>query len=164
MSLLGLLFTTIFQISLTSVIGVVSPIAFGILVVISILLILDVDIGEYLPRANVPATGNPNVRALTFGLFFGAIVIPCNPLFIAALFARTATTSSFIANFASFMFFGVGLAFPLLVFSLVSQASSDRVIDIVTNYKRQINLAAGVVMLVISLYYLLFVFDIFGIT
>ena len=42
---LGILFTTVLQVSLTNVIGIVSPIAFGILGVISLLLIFNVDMG-----------------------------------------------------------------------------------------------------------------------
>jgi cytochrome c-type biogenesis protein len=162
MSIIGLLFTTVLEVSLTRVIQVVSPVAFGILLVISILLILDVEIGRFLPRANVPMTGSPTVRAISFGLLFGAIVLPCNPLFIAALFARTASTGNFLINVLNFVFFGIGLAFPLLAFSLVSTAASEKVIDVMTRYRRHINLVAGAVMLAVSSYYLVFVFRIFG--
>jgi cytochrome c-type biogenesis protein len=162
MSLLGLLFTTVLQSSLTKVIGVISPIAFGLLIVISLLLIFDVDIGKFIPRMRTPTSQNPLLRAFLFGLFFGFIVIPCNPLFIAALFTRTLTVASFVTNMLSFVSFGVGMAFPLLVFSIISASASSQIIGFLSKHKRIINLASGVIMLVISLYYLLFVFKIFG--
>jgi cytochrome c-type biogenesis protein len=77
MFILGLVFTTILQVSLTNVVGKVSPIAFGILFVISLLLIFDVDIGKFLPKAKTPTgTKNPWLNAFSFGFFFGAIVVP----------------------------------------------------------------------------------------
>jgi len=162
MVMIGLLFTTILQVSLTSVIELVSPIAFGVLVIISILLIFDVDIGRFFPKAQVPTAKNPHVGAFSYGFFFGAIVLPCNPLFIAALFVRNVSTMGFIENVLSFLFFGVGMAFPLLAFSLVSSAKSRTVIGFMTKHKRHINVSAGTIMLIVSLYYLLFVFRVLG--
>jgi cytochrome c-type biogenesis protein len=162
MTLLGLVFSTILEVSLTNVIQVVSPIAFGILFMISLLLIFNVDIGRFLPKARAPITKNPLANAFVFGFFFGAIVVPCNPAFIAVLFTRTISTVDFLANFLRFLFFGVGLAFPLLLFAVISGASSQTIINFLTRYKRIINLIAGIIMLGISIYYLIFVFEIFG--
>jgi cytochrome c-type biogenesis protein len=163
MFLLGLLFTTILQVSLTNVIGVVSPIAFGVLFLISLILVFNVDIGKYIPKAKTP-TGikNPWVNSFSFGFFFGAIVVPCNPAFIAVLFTRTISTIGYIENLLNFLFFGVGMGFPLLVFSLVSTAKSSAVIGYLTEHKRGINLVTGVFIMVISVYYLTCVFGIFG--
>jgi len=162
MLLLGLVFTTFLQMSLTTVIGVVSPIAFGILALISLILIFDIDIGRFAPKVNVPLTKNPLASAFVYGFFFGAIVVPCNPAFIAALFAKSALITSAVANILSFLSFGIGLAFPLLVFSAISTNWSQSVIGFLTRNKRAINLIAGLIMLGISLYYLIFVFHVFG--
>ncbi len=162
MLLLGLIFTTFLQVSLTGVIGIVSPVAFSILIIISLLLIFDIDTGKFLPKARLPAARNPMLKALLYGFFFGAIVVPCNPLFIAALFARTISTIGFLGNVLNFLSFGFGMAFPLLAFSLISTASSTSVIGYLTKYRRVINVSAGILMLVISLYYMIFVFRVFG--
>ena len=162
MLLLGLLFTTILQASLTSVIGIVSPIAFGILGIISLFLIFDVDFSRFLPKYNAPVTGNPTWSAFIFGFFFGAIVIPCNPAFIAAFFARSLVVENFFSSMLGFLSFGFGLGAPLLLFSLVSAGWSQSVIGYLTAHKTIINRTAGIVMLGISIYYLFFVFRIFG--
>lgn len=162
MLLLGLLFTRLLQISLTKVIGIVSPIALGVLSVISLFLIFDIDIGKFFPQMHTPLTKSPYSNAFLFGFFFGAVVVPCNPLFIAALFAQTASNIAFIGNLLSFLFFGIGIAFPLLLFSIISAAASTKIISFLTEKKVIINRIAGVIMLIISLYYLLFVFKIFG--
>jgi len=162
MFLLGLIFTTFLQLSLTKIIGIISPIAFGILIIISILLIFDIDIGRFLPRVRTPAAKNPLFNAFVFGFFFGAIVIPCNPLFIAALFARSLTTMGFLTNILNFLAFGIGIGTPLLVFSIISSAASKSIISFLVKHKRKINLVSGIFMLIVSLYYLIFVFRIFS--
>lgn len=163
MLLLGLLFTTILKISLTKVIGIVSPIAFAILGIIGIILVLDIDVGKYLPTGKAPTSSNPFLDAFLYGFFFGAIVIPCNPAFIAAFFTLSFSgTSGFIANMLNFLFFGLGLGAPLLTFSLLSGASSATVIGLLINNKKKINVISGAIMIVVSIYYLLFVFRIFS--
>lgn len=161
MFLLGIIFTTIFQISLTKVIGIVSPIAFGILGLISLGLIFDLDFSRFLPKTQAPLTKNPLVSSFLFGFFFGAIVIPCNPLLIAALFAKTATVMGFVTNMLSFLFFGLGIAAPLLFFSIISAGKSNIIIRFLVKYKKVINFLTGITMLGISIYYLVFVFRIF---
>lgn len=163
MFLFGLVFTTLLQVSLTKVIGIISPIAFTILFFISILLILDIDVGKFIPKPKTPTTKNYWLNAFLFGFFFGAIVIPCNPLFIAALFTRTVSTIDFVTNLLNFLAFGIGIAFPLILFSVLSTTVSQKIIDFLTRNKKVINLTAGLIMLAISSYYLLFVFNIFNI-
>ncbi len=161
MLLLGLVFTTILEVSLTNIIGIISPIAFGILLIISLLLIFNVDVGRFLPRGQTPITKNPWTSAFAYGFFFGAIVVPCNPLFIAALFTRTISAVGFVENILRFLFFGIGIGFPLLVIAGISSTATDAIIGFLTRYKRIINLIAGLIMLVISVYYLVFVFRVF---
>jgi len=48
-----------------------------------------------------------------------------------------------------------------LILAVVSASWSKIVIGFLTKYKKWINVAAGVIMLLISLYYLIFVFKIF---
>lgn len=162
MLVLGLIFVFILKASLTKVIGIVSPIAFGILALVSILLIFNFDIGRFMPKVHAPVLKNPLFSAFLFGTFFGAIVLPCNPASLAVLFAVSTSTIAFITNFLNFLFFGMGMAFPLLVLALISASKSQEVIGFLTKYKRTINIIAGVIMLGISSYYLIFVFKVFG--
>jgi cytochrome c-type biogenesis protein len=162
MLLLGLLFTTILKVSLTNVIGIISPIAFAILIIIGLLLVFNIDIGRIFPKIKTPISKKPLKGAFGYGFFFGAIVIPCNPGFIAALFAQNLLIANPITNFLSFIFFGLGIGFPLLVLSIVSSQWSSQIIQFLTKYKRIINLIAGLIMIVLAVYFLLFDFRIFG--
>jgi cytochrome c-type biogenesis protein len=163
MLLIGLVFTTLLGASLTRVVQIVSPIAFAVLAVISVLLIFNLDAGRLLPQARIPAVNNPYLSALLYGLFFGAIVAPCNPGMIAAFFTKAlaTTTTHFLTNMLHFLLFALGIAFPLLLIALLSAAVSQAVVRFLVNYKGVINRVAGVLMLGISLYYLIFVFRVF---
>jgi len=162
MALIGVVFTTFLSVSLTKVISIVSPIAFSILAVISILLILHLDFGRMFPKVRVPETKNPLPQAFLFGFFFGAIVLPCNPGMIAAFFTKSLALSSldFISNMLNFILFGIGIATPLLIFSLLSQAVSQQIIRFLVQRSKLINRVAGILMLGVSLYYLIVVFRI----
>jgi len=162
MFIFGLIFTFFLQESLTKTIGIISPIAFGILAFISIFLIFNFDLGRFLPKINAPIKKNPLVSAFIFGLFFGAIVLPCNPASLIVLFAIITTTTSFINNLINFLLFGIGMGTPLLLFSIISAQKSTLIIGWLSKHKRSINLIAGLLMLGISIYYLFFVFRIFG--
>ncbi|MBI2632645.1 cytochrome C biogenesis protein [Candidatus Pacearchaeota archaeon] len=163
MILLGLVFTTILQKSLTNVISIISPIAFIILGLISLALIFDFDLSRFIPKPNIQ-TGNksPLKGAFIFGFFFGAIVLPCNPAFIAAFFARAFLFGDFISSMLNFLSFGFGLGAPLLILSLISGQWSKNIIGFLIKNKRAINLISGLIMLGISIYYLFFVFRIFS--
>jgi cytochrome c-type biogenesis protein len=155
MFLFGLIFTLFLQASLTKAIGIISPIAFSILALVSIFLIFNVDIGRFFPKASAPVLKNPYLSSFIFGLFFGAIVLPCNPASLIVLFAVSTSTISFLTNFLNFLVFGFGMALPLLVLAVISASSSKNVIGWLTKNKRAINLVAGIIMLLVSLYYLI---------
>jgi len=162
MFIFGLIFTKFLQVSLTKVIGIVSPIAFGILGLFSLLMIFNFDLGRLFPQFHAPVTKNPYWSSFIFGFFFGAIVLPCNPASLTILFAISASTADFFTNLLNFFLFGVGMALPLMIFSVISGVRSKEVIGFLGKHKRSINLIAGLIMLGISLYYLIFVFRIFG--
>jgi cytochrome c-type biogenesis protein len=156
MALVGFLFTYVFEQSIGQVIQVISPIAFAVLFVIGILLMFDVKFSRQVRPLRI---GNPYVSAFVYGFFFGAIVIPCNPGFIALAFAR-ASTIPVGQRMLSFIAFGVGIGAPLLAFSLISRANSRWTINFLVDHKRTINLVAGAIMAAIAAYYLLFVFKV----
>ena len=158
----GLIFVVLLQASLTNAIGVISPIAFGLLGIVSIFMIFNFDIGRFIPKIKTPESKNPYLNSLLFGAFFGLIILPCNPASITILFAISTSTTTFIANLFNFILFGIGMGIPLLAISILSIAAGKTIIGFLTRNARKINLITGIIMLAISLYYLISVFRIFG--
>lgn len=159
MGLLGVVFTSLLQASLQRVIGVVSPVAFAILAVIGVLLMAGVEIRH---KVRLPELKNPLLTSYLYGFFFGAIVIPCNPAFIAAFLARAALIADPAASILNFLAFGLGIGTPLIAFSLVTRAASRRMVNALVAHERAIAFIAGAVMTAVSLYYLIAVFDVPG--
>ncbi|MDY6770281.1 MAG: cytochrome C biogenesis protein [Candidatus Nanohaloarchaea archaeon] len=163
MLLVGILFTTILQVSLTGVTTTVGPAAFALLGLVGIGLLLDVDAERAVPSIQPPSLGSPLRDAYGFGFVFGVLVLPCNPGFIAAFFARSlGFIETPLLNIGSFLAFGLGIGAPLLGFSLVSMQYSRAVIGTVTRYRTGINRVSGAVMVAVALYYLVAVFRVLG--
>lgn len=162
MALFGIIFSGFLKVSLNNVVGIVSPIAFAILIILSLLLIFDFDFSRFIPKIDTPESKNPKLNALLFGFYFGAIVLPCSPATIAPLFAISLLSTRFLKNFLLFIFFGIGMTLPLLLISFLPRATSQSFVRYFAVNKTWINRTAGIIMLVISLYYLIYVFNIFG--
>lgn len=154
----GLVFVSILEMSTGLVIGYLGPAVYLILAIMSIGMILGVDIGRIFPTIHSPEARTPWITAALFGAFFGLVALPCNPASIILLFALSTTTIDFLANFINFVIFGVGMATPLLVLSAFSMDTNQRAVRFFTRYHGIINRGAGVVMLMVALYYLIFVF------
>lgn len=164
MGAVGLVFAYFLQESLTTVVEVVSPAAFAVLLVLGVALALDHDAVDRLPGLDPPETGNAYGSAFVYGLFFGGIVLPCNPGFIALFFARTPILfDSPIAGFAGFLVFGLGMGAPLLAFAAVSEARGRAVTRALARNAGLVNRVTGVVMVAVAAYYLLVVFDVAGV-
>ncbi|WP_411967498.1 cytochrome c biogenesis protein CcdA [Haloferax sp. YSSS75] len=160
----GVVFSLLLEVSLTAVVEVVSPVAFGVLFVVSLALLADAKIFARIPTLEPPETRHPALSAFSYGFFFGAIVLPCNPGFIALFFARVPVLFDTAAeSLLGFFAFGLGIGAPLLAFSLVSERYSRQVTRWFARHTTAINRVTGAVMLVVSLYYLLVVFDVLGV-
>jgi cytochrome c-type biogenesis protein len=164
MLVVGVLFSLLLEVSLTAVVEVVSPLAFGVLFVVSLALLADAKIFARIPTIQPPETKRPGLSAFAYGFFFGAIILPCNPGFIALFFARVPVLfDSAAESLLGFFAFGLGIGAPLLVFALVSEQYSRQVTRWFARHTTAINRVTGAVMLVVSVYYLFVVFDVFGI-
>lgn len=160
MLLLGLLFTTVLQTSLTAVIEVVSPFAFGALGLIGLAMLLKIDISGSLPHLNRPEFQNPLLNGYSFGFFFGAIIIPCNPALIAVFFSRALLFQDPVQSLLNFISFGIGIGTPLIILSLLSGQWNHKIMSFLTENQELLNRGTGAIVLIISLYYLIKVFEV----
>lgn len=159
MGSVGIIFTTILETSLTAVVEMISQPAFALLAIFGIVLIADLHPQARLPSIEPPQTRYPSLSAFAYGAFFGAIVLPCNPGFISVFFARAFLFTSPLSSLANFGAFGVGMGTPLLFFAIISEGWRNQLMSILTRNRRAVNVLTGVILLGISLYYLIFVFE-----
>ena len=160
MTVTGVVFTFVFQESVNRVVEDVSPIAFGILAIVGSVLLVDPNGFSRVPTFEPPQSRYPALSAVSYGFFFGAIIIPCNPATISLFFARTPVLyDTHVESMLGFLSFGLGIGAPLLAFAIVSEPFSQRVTRTLAGYSSQINRTTGAILLVVAAYYLLFVFE-----
>ena len=121
---IGLVFSTLLELSLTGVAGIASPIAFTLLAVIGVLLLFDADFSRLFPVVRAPSTSRPVAAAFGYGAFFAFIILPCNPGFIGAFFSKQLALSvgDFGLNVLNSVIFALGIGTPLLVLAVAGAA------------------------------------------
>ena len=154
MAVAGFIFITLIEGSLSVVTGVIAPILFVILLCAGVLMVAGIDFGRYFRAVQLPRARGPITGAFLFGAFFGLAALPCNPAPIIVLFAISSTAGDILLNFLGFALFGFGMALPLLVLSALSLEQSGAFTRFLIVHTKAISRAAGVLILVISLYYL----------
>ena len=161
MGLVGFIFTKLLQSSLSRVIETVSPVAFGFLVGIGLVLLADLDLFGRIPTVDPPQFEYPSATAFSYGFFFGAIIIPCNPALIALFFARAPVLfDTQLQSILGFLAFGLGIGAPLLAIAAVSESRGQHIARLFGRYKTPINRVTGLILLGVSLYYLVFTFEV----
>ena len=161
---IGLIFSTLLELSLTGVTALMTPIALAMLAFIGVLMIANVDFSRLLPVLRPPTNRNPMLAAFGYGAFFGFIVLPCNPGFIGTFFSKQLAVSvgDFGLNMLNFVTFSFGIGTPLLVLALASGAFSRIIVRFLGRYKVIINRVLGASILTTAGYYLIKVFAVFS--
>ncbi len=161
MAVVGVLFSFVLELSVNRVVEDVSPFAFAILGVVGLVLLADPKGFSRVPTFEPPQSRYPALSAFSYGFFFGAIIIPCNPATISLFFARTPVLyETHLESLLGFLAFGLGIGAPLLAFAVVSQTYSRRVTRILARHSSQINRITGGVLFGVASYYLFFVFEV----
>jgi len=160
MAVIGILFTFVLGESVATVVEDISPIAFAILAIVGAILLVDPKGFSRVPTFEPPQSRYPGLSALSYGFFFGAIIIPCNPGLIALFFARTPVLyDTHVESMIGFLSFGLGIGAPLLALAILSEPFGNRVTTTLARYSSPINRGTGAVLLVVAAYYLLVVFE-----
>jgi cytochrome c-type biogenesis protein len=154
MFLFGLVVVFLFSYPLSGALSIISPLAYLILGIMGALLILDVFPDLPVPAPRMPGARMPFMGAFLFGLFFGILILPCNAAPIVVLLAISTSTTDTLANMLNFVFFGVGMALPLIAISVLSAYQGKSGTAFLVRHRRAINVATGMLMLAVALYYL----------
>jgi cytochrome c-type biogenesis protein len=157
MFLFGLVVVYLFTFPLSGALSIISPVAYAILGIIGFLLILDVFPDLPVPALHVPGGRMPFLGAFLFGLFFGILILPCNAAPIVVLLAISTSTTDILVNMLNFVFFGIGMAVPLVAISVLSAYQGKKGTAFLVRHRRAINLATGSLMLAVAIYYLFFI-------
>jgi cytochrome c-type biogenesis protein len=128
------------------------PVIDGFLIVLGLLLIAGRNPFERLPGMRVPLIGNPYGQAYLYGVLLGPLALPCAGPFLVALLALSVGFGDALARLGTFIVFGLGFGLPLVVLSLLAGARQRSVVSLVVAHHRAIELAAGVLLILVAVY------------
>jgi thiol:disulfide interchange protein len=83
-----------------------------------------------------------------------ALRLPCNAAAIAVLLALASTTSGLTAGLGSFLCFGLGMTFPLIIIANRSELQKRQFKGFLQRNQKRIRQVSGLVMLGISVWHL----------
>jgi cytochrome c-type biogenesis protein len=154
----GLLFSLAVAAGGGAVRNVVAPATFIILFFLSLFVIFDINFGKIAGTNCIPRLKNPLPAAFFLGLTFGIIILPCNAAAVLVLLALAATATGLSEGLGAFLSFGLGITLPLLTLAALSHAAGRQVMDHLTRHRRAIRMIGGIMMLVLSVWYLALLF------
>jgi cytochrome c-type biogenesis protein len=138
--------------SLSRFIGVVLPIADGLLVVLGILLVAGRNPFARVPQVSPAGFGRfgPMAGAFLYGLLFAPIAIPCSGPFIVAIFAYSLTVGAVAQQLAFFAVFGLGFGLPLLALGLVAQWRGVQITRAIVRWERPVGIVLGLALIAVG--------------
>ena len=140
------------SVSIGSVLSIVIPAADGLIIVLGVLLLLDINPFKTLPQIRVPGLSNPFVNAFVYGLLYGPIALPCSGPLVVGIFAFSLTAGEFLDKLGVFFWFGLGFGIPLLVLSLLSGGLQRQITRLFAVHSRKVNLIGGLLLVGVGLY------------
>jgi cytochrome c-type biogenesis protein len=143
--------------SLSRFIGVVLPIADGLLVVLGVLLVAGRNPFARLPQVSPGGFGRfgPVAGAFLYGLLFAPIAIPCSGPFIVAIFAYSLTVGAAAQQLVFFAVFGLGFGLPLLALGLVAQWRGAQITRAIVRWERPVGIVLGLALIAVGAWDLL---------
>ena len=153
MVLIGAIFAAL-SLSLSRFINVVLPIADLLLITLGILLLLGRNPFARLPQVAPGAVGRgrPALGALTYGLLFAPIALPCSGPFLVGIFAFSLTIGDVADQLLFFLAFGIGFGLPLFVLGLLGQARGRDLARLLVRHERPLQIVIGLGLVAVGLW------------
>ena len=140
------------SVSVGRVLAVILPLSDLVLFGLGTLLLLNINPFKRLPQIKIPLLSHPFANAFLYGVLYGPIALPCSGAFVVGIFAFSLTVGEVLSKMAVFLWFGLGLGFPLLVLSLLSGTAQRWLARQLTRRSRLINLVGGLLLIAIATY------------
>jgi cytochrome c-type biogenesis protein len=152
MLLVGLILYALRQ-SVTSILPILLPIAYGAVFVLGVLLVFGYNPFKRLASTNVPMLSNPYATAYLYGLLLGPMTLPCTgPLIISAFVLGAGSAGALADGIFYFLAFGIGFGWPLVALSLVAATLGRRLTRWFAQREAIIQRCSGVLLMAIALF------------
>jgi cytochrome c-type biogenesis protein len=151
MLLLGFIIAAL-SISVGNALAIITPISYFIIILLGILLLMNKNIFERIPRLQLPVVKNPYANAYVYGLFYGPIALPCSGPVAVSVFALSLGVADVLSKVLLFFVFGLGFGLPLIALAFLPKNAVDWLMNKFTSNYRKLNLVAGVLLITIGIY------------
>lgn len=140
------------SLSVGRALSVFIPLADGLILILGVMLLADINVFKGLPQVQVPFLSNPYLNAFIYGLLYGPIALPCSGPFVVGIFALSLTPADVIDKLSVFLWFGLGFGLPLLILSFLSGAAQRWITRLFARRARPINVIGGILLIGVALY------------
>jgi cytochrome c biogenesis protein CcdA len=124
------------------------PLGVGIMLVMGLLLLLDVNPFARLSPLSAPTTGTgPYVRAFLYGLLFGPMIMPCAGPLAVSIFTLSLGIAGLVEQLLFFLIFGLGFGLPLLTLSFLPKDWSERMMRQFARHSRMVSIISGLALI-----------------
>ena len=130
------------------------PAADGLLIILGVLMLLDVNLFARFSYAKKVETRKPLLSAFLYGLLFGPLTFPCSGPLIVGIFAYSFTVGEALDKMWVFLAYGLGMGLPLIALSLLSGAFQSRIVRFVARHSRAVKIVGGLLLIGIGLFHL----------
>ncbi len=133
----------------------VVPLSDGLLLLLGLMMLAQINPFVTIPAffaAHVRQMADPRVAALSYGLIYGPIALPCNAPLVVSVFLLSFSLMDFATRLGTFVAFSLGFGIPLLAIALVSGTYRTRLARLAGTRKREINILAGLLLIAVALY------------
>jgi len=139
-------------ISIGSALRWVIPIADGLIIILGILLLLNINPFKRLPQIQAPGLSHPFGSAFLYGLLYGPLTLPCSGPLVVSIFAISLTAGQAFGRFGTFLWFGIGFGLPLFLLSFLAGGAQRWITRFFAVHARRVNLVGGLLLIGIGIY------------
>jgi cytochrome c-type biogenesis protein len=140
------------QQSFGSVLIVLLPVIYGVVILLGVLMLFGRNPFAGLATFQAPVLRNPYATAYVYGLLLGPMTLPCTGPIITSVFILGAGNFSALADgLLYFLFFGLGFGWPLVVLPLFASTVQRRFTSWLTTRHTILTRIAGVLLVGIGM-------------
>jgi cytochrome c-type biogenesis protein len=139
--------------SVTTILPVLLPVAYGAVFVLGILLLFGINPFKHLASMQSPILQNRYATAYLYGLLLGPMTLPCTgPLIISAFVLGAGDALALADGIAYFLAFGLGFGWPLVALALVAAHTGAQLTRWFARREPIIQRLSGILLIAIALF------------
>jgi len=146
---IGLIFALL-QVSMNGFLSKALPVIYGLLILIGVLLLLNINPLKRLPMVRAPRLKNPILSSFLYGVLYGPMALPCSGPLVAGVFLYSADAGSAIQGILYVLSFGLGFGLPLVILPLLAEPARKTIIRWMAQHHVLMLRFAGVLLILVG--------------